>query len=84
MTGSTWPRCPRGLKKLLLHPLTDRGLEQFLADWNKVAAPRGVGLTYSHPASATRPRRCRPCGSGGGSGSAPLWLALMRRAKSWG
>jgi transaldolase len=26
------------LKKLLLHPLTDRGLEQFLADWNKRAA----------------------------------------------
>jgi len=25
------------LKKLLLHPLTDRGLEQFLADWNKLA-----------------------------------------------
>src|SRR2546423_1115374 len=29
---------PDVLKKLLLHPLTDRGLEQFLADWNKVAA----------------------------------------------
>jgi transaldolase len=26
------------LKKLLLHPLTDRGLEQFLADWNTRAA----------------------------------------------
>src|SRR2546426_8905102 len=29
---------PDVLKKLLLHPLTDRGLEQFLADWNKLAA----------------------------------------------
>jgi len=29
---------PDVLKKLLLHPLTDRGLEQFLADWHKVAA----------------------------------------------
>src|SRR2546427_783115 len=29
---------PDVLKKLLLHPLTDRGLEQFLADWNKPAA----------------------------------------------
>ncbi|MGH7700331.1 MAG: fructose-6-phosphate aldolase [Gemmatimonadales bacterium] len=26
------------LKKLLRHPLTDRGLEQFLADWRTVAA----------------------------------------------
>ena len=26
------------LKKLLLHPLTDRGLEQFLADWNQRVA----------------------------------------------
>ncbi|MGH7752086.1 MAG: transaldolase family protein, partial [Gemmatimonadales bacterium] len=26
------------LKKLLKHPLTDRGLEQFLADWRKVAS----------------------------------------------
>lgn len=25
------------LKKLLHHPLTDRGLEQFLADWNQLA-----------------------------------------------
>src|SRR5690242_1037175 len=29
---------PDVLKKLLLHPLTDRGLEQFLADWGKVVA----------------------------------------------
>src|SRR2546429_5695702 len=29
---------PDVLKKLLMHPLTDRGLEQFLADWNKLAA----------------------------------------------
>src|SRR5947208_7154799 len=31
---------PDVLKKLLLHPLTDRGLEQFLADWHKVGARR--------------------------------------------
>lgn len=29
---------PDVLRKLLLHPLTDRGLEQFLADWNNLAA----------------------------------------------
>src|SRR5881628_3599819 len=29
---------PEVLRKLLQHPLTDRGLEQFLADWNKLAA----------------------------------------------
>jgi transaldolase len=29
---------PDVLKKLLLHPLTDRGLEQFLADWGKLVA----------------------------------------------
>lgn len=29
---------PDVLRKLLLHPLTDRGLDQFLADWNKLAA----------------------------------------------
>src|SRR5216110_3488999 len=29
---------PDVLKKLLQHPLTDRGLEQFLADWSKLAA----------------------------------------------
>ena len=33
---STLP--PEILKKLLQHPLTDRGLERFLADWNTVAA----------------------------------------------
>ncbi|HKC48273.1 MAG TPA: fructose-6-phosphate aldolase [Gemmatimonadales bacterium] len=27
---------PDVLKKLLQHPLTDRGLQQFLADWNKL------------------------------------------------
>lgn len=26
------------LKKLLLHPLTDRGLDQFLSDWSKIAS----------------------------------------------
>jgi len=29
---------PDILKKLLQHPLTDRGLEQFLADWGKLTA----------------------------------------------
>lgn len=29
---------PEVLRKLLQHPLTDRGLEQFLADWKTVAA----------------------------------------------
>ena len=29
---------PDVLRKLLQHPLTDRGLEQFLADWSKLAA----------------------------------------------
>src|SRR5437870_2657264 len=29
---------PEVLRKLLQHPLTDRGLEQFLADWSKLAA----------------------------------------------
>src|SRR6266705_6515590 len=29
---------PDVLKKLLLHPLTDRGLDQFLNDWSKLAA----------------------------------------------
>lgn len=29
---------PEVLKKLLLHPLTDRGLDQFLADWSKLVA----------------------------------------------
>lgn len=28
---------PEVLKKLLQHPLTDRGLQQFLADWNKLS-----------------------------------------------
>jgi transaldolase len=28
---------PEVLRKLLQHPLTDRGLEQFLADWNKLS-----------------------------------------------
>lgn len=29
---------PEVLRKLLLHPLTDRGLDQFLNDWSKLAA----------------------------------------------
>lgn len=31
------------LKKLLLHPLTDRGLDQFLNDWSKLGARAKVG-----------------------------------------
>jgi transaldolase len=30
------------LKKLLLHPLTDRGLDQFLNDWSRLAARANV------------------------------------------
>jgi transaldolase len=30
------------LRKMLLHPLTDRGLDQFLNDWSKLVA-RGKG-----------------------------------------
>ena len=29
---------PEVLRKLLLHPLTDRGLDQFLSDWSKLGA----------------------------------------------
>lgn len=32
------------LKKLLLHPLTDRGLDQFLNDWSKLAARAKASL----------------------------------------
>src|SRR3989442_2132 len=32
------PLPPDALTKLLLHPLTDRGLDQFLADWSKLVA----------------------------------------------
>lgn len=31
------------LKKLLLHPLTDRGLDQFLNDWSKIVSRSKVG-----------------------------------------
>jgi transaldolase len=31
------------LKKLLLHPLTDRGLDQFLNDWSKLVSRSKVG-----------------------------------------
>ncbi len=31
------------LKKLILHPLTDRGLDQFLNDWSKIASRSKVG-----------------------------------------
>ncbi len=30
---------PSTLKRLLLHPLTDRGIDQFLHDWSKLAGP---------------------------------------------
>jgi transaldolase len=32
------------LKKLLVHPLTDRGLDQFLNDWSKLAARSKVNV----------------------------------------
>jgi transaldolase len=32
------------LRKLLLHPLTDRGLDQFLNDWSKLAARSKVNV----------------------------------------
>ena len=34
---------PDVLKKLMLHPLTDRGLEQFLSDWRKLGTPAKGG-----------------------------------------
>jgi len=39
MLGADVATIPTGvLKKLMLHPLTDRGLDQFLNDWAKVAS----------------------------------------------
>lgn len=39
MIGSDVATMPTAvLRKLLVHPLTDRGLDQFLNDWSKVAA----------------------------------------------
>jgi len=39
MAGADVATIPTGvLKKLLLHPLTDRGLDQFLNDWSKLVA----------------------------------------------
>jgi transaldolase len=32
------------LRKLLLHPLTDRGLDQFLNDWSKLVARAKVNV----------------------------------------
>jgi transaldolase len=32
------------LKKMLLHPLTDRGLDQFLNDWSKLVARAKVNV----------------------------------------
>jgi transaldolase len=38
MIGADVATVPTGvLKKLLMHPLTDRGLDQFLNDWSKIA-----------------------------------------------
>ena len=36
------------LKKLLLHPLTDRGLDQFLNDWAKIASRAKVERAMRH------------------------------------
>src|SRR5207245_2698842 len=47
VTEGTWPAMigadvatlpPDVLRKLLLHPLTDRGLDQFLNDWSQLVA----------------------------------------------
>ena len=39
MIGADVATMPTGvLKKMLLHPLTDRGLDQFLNDWSKLVA----------------------------------------------
>ena len=35
---------PEVLRKMLLHPLTDRGLDQFLSDWSKLAARAKAGV----------------------------------------
>jgi len=35
---------PEVLRRMLLHPLTDRGLEQFLSDWNKLAGRAKAGV----------------------------------------
>lgn len=35
---------PAVLRKLLLHPLTDRGLDQFLSDWSKLASKPQVSV----------------------------------------
>jgi len=45
MAGSDVATLPTAvLKKLLLHPLTDRGLDQFLNDWTKVASRAKAAL----------------------------------------
>lgn len=35
---------PAVLRKLLGHPLTDRGLDRFLSDWKKLATPSQAGV----------------------------------------
>jgi transaldolase len=35
---------PEVLRKMLLHPLTDRGLDQFLSDWSKLAGRAKAGV----------------------------------------
>jgi transaldolase len=44
MAGADVATIPTGvLKKLLLHPLTDRGLDQFLNDWSKLMSRSKAG-----------------------------------------
>jgi transaldolase len=44
MAGADVATIPTGvLKKLLLHPLTDRGLDQFLNDWSKLMSRSRAG-----------------------------------------
>jgi transaldolase len=82
---------PDVLKKLLLHPLTDRGLEQFLADWSKlVARAKAAVLTGSRRSRrATPPRRCKRCGAsvdasvcGAGYGSRSWWPRRSSASRS--
>ncbi|NIM50306.1 MAG: fructose-6-phosphate aldolase [Gemmatimonadales bacterium] len=45
MVGADVATIPTGvLKKLLLHPLTDRGLDKFLNDWSKLVARTRVNV----------------------------------------
>lgn len=45
LNGADVATMPTGvLKKLMEHPLTDRGLEQFLADWKTLSGPSQVNV----------------------------------------